>query len=204
VIQNKKKQAEILLIPALPPAQKRQSAKSPLPPAKKGSRQRALCHLSKKAVGKEPFATRQKRQSAKSPFATCQKRQSAKSPLPPAKKSSRQRNSIIKKIRKAAVGKGDALRHLTTTFVPFADCHIGRWQRLCRLLFSWQVAKVSLPTDSLPRVLCRLPRVKQSAKPLPPVLGPLRIPVVSVVLKPTTRSIKVHYLCTGGLAMCCK
>jgi len=40
VIQNKKKQAEILFIPALPPA-KRQSAKSPLPPAKKCSQQRA-------------------------------------------------------------------------------------------------------------------------------------------------------------------
>ena len=87
----------------------------------------------------------------------------------PAKKGSRQR--ALCHLPKKAVGK--ELRHLTTAFVPFADCHTGRWQRLCRLLFSWQVAKVSLPTNSLPRVLCRLPRVKQSAKPLPPVLGPL-------------------------------
>jgi hypothetical protein len=47
------------------------------------------------------------------------------------------------------------------------------WQRLCRLLFTWQAAKGSLPTNSLQRVLYRLPRGKESAKPLLPVLGPL-------------------------------
>jgi len=104
----------------------------------------------------------------KTAFATCPSRQSAK-------------KFYYKKIRKAfadyrvAVGKRDVLRHLTTAYVPFADCHTGRWQRLCRLLSFWQVAKVSLPMISLSRVICRLPCVKQSAKPLLSVLGPLPI-----------------------------
>jgi len=98
-----------------------------LPPANKGSRQRALCHLPRKAVDKEPFATCQQRQSAKN---FCFEKK-LKEPLPPANQGSRQRNSIIKKIKKAfadcrvAVGKRDALRHLTTAFVSFADCHTG-------------------------------------------------------------------------------
>ena len=134
VIQNKKNRAEILLIPALPPAKKRQSAKSPLPPAKKCSRQRA-------------FATCQKKQSAKSPLppakkssrqrALChsQKMQSAKSPLPPAKKSSRQRNSIIKKNKKSLRQRGCA---------PSSHDDV---RFLCRLPY-WQVAK-ALPTAFL-------------------------------------------------------
>ena len=127
-----------------------------------------LCHLPIKAVGKESFAT-------------CQYRQSAKNSLPPANKDSRQRISVLKKIKtafatcpskqlakkfcykkirkafadcRAAVGKRDALCHLTTAYVSFTDCHADRWQRLCRLVSTWQVAKVYLPMNFLLHVLC--------------------------------------------------
>ena len=152
---KQKKQTKTLLIPALPPAMWKAGGKggiswtmAALPPANKGSWARILCHLLIKTVGKEFLFKK-----IKIAFATYPSRQSAK-------------KFYYKKIRKVfpdcrvVVGKRDALRHFTTAYVPFADCHTGRWQRLCRLLFTWQVAKVFLPMNSLPCVLCRLPRVK--------------------------------------------
>jgi hypothetical protein len=41
------------------------------------------------------------------------------------------------------------------------------WQRLCRLLYTWQSAKNTWQRIRRQRNLCHLPRGKQSAKPLP-------------------------------------